>query len=86
LYVSTPAVGGGPVNPAAVGVAMLLMLRYVSGLKVAVCATGKPGEANGFAKLDWVGLTIVPVGESGSLRLNGVGPLGNSHCVDCVGR
>ena len=31
LYISTPALGGGPVNPAVVGVAMDAMLMRLSG-------------------------------------------------------
>lgn len=78
-------------NPAAVGVATEAMLMYASGLNVADCGTGNPGEARGCllnveAVGDEKGFTIVPVGDSGSFKFNGVGPFGNSHCVDCEGR
>jgi hypothetical protein len=85
LYWSTPAIGGGPVNPAAVGVASGAMPK----------SFWKPG-VEGWNPGDWIGafpkptglngFTNVPVGDMGSLRFSGVGPLGNSHWVDCVGR
>ena len=86
LYWSTPATGGGPVKPAAVGVASGAMPK--SPAKLAVWA-GKPGDAKGALPKDGDAkgpATNVPVGDKGSLRFRGVGPLGNSHCVDCVGR
>lgn len=54
---------------------------------------GRPGDVRGFPKADKAGeargwlLYMLPTGDNGvSLRFNGVGPLGNSHCVDWVGR
>lgn len=54
---------------------------------------GRPGDASGFpdvnerpgdAKGFW---KVLPAGERGvSPRFSGVGPLGNSHCVDWVGK
>lgn len=54
---------------------------------------GRPGDAMGLPKADnpgdvrgWL-LYTLPVGDIGvSLRFNGVGPFGNSHWVDWVGR
>lgn len=41
----------------------------------------RPGDASGWP------LYIVLAGDIGvSFKFSGVGPLGNSHCVDCVGR
>ena len=78
-------------KPAAVGLAKLAILRYPSGLKVAVWGTGSPGDCNGCLKLpkfpvtgDVRGFTKVPVGERGAS--NGLGPFGNSHWVDWVGK
>lgn len=73
-------------KPAAVGLVRPAMLSWY----VAGCG-GKPGDAIGFPENDpspgeVKGFTNVPVGDRGSLRLRGVGPFGNSHWVDCVGR
>ena len=66
-------------NPAAVGVATGAIPSISPG-KEAVCV-GKPGDASGaFPKAgDCRGLTKVLVGDIGSFKFNGVGPLGNSH-------
>lgn len=82
LYWSTPAAGGGPVKPVVVGVARGAMPK--SPEKVAVWGA-KPGDAIGVFPKDGDAKgppTNVPVGDMGSFRLRGVGPLGNSHCVD----
>ena len=54
---------------------------------------GSPGEASGLPNADKPGevrgwlLYMLPTGDKGvSFRFNGVGPFGNSHCVDWVGR
>jgi hypothetical protein len=79
---SIPLLGGGPVNPA-IGDCRLSK----PGVR------GTPGEARGLPKADKPGdvrgwlLYTLPTGERGvSFRFKGVGPFGNSHCVDCVGR
>ena len=68
---------------------MLAMLSDVSGRYVTDCA-GNPGEASGLLNeaADDEGRVFmkVPVGDMGSFKFKGVGPLGNSHCVDCVGK
>lgn len=86
LYMSTPATGGGPVNPVVVGVAIDAIPSIPSEYP-AVCG-GKPGEARGVLPNagDAKGFAKVLAGDIGSFRFKGVGPLGNSHCVDCVGR
>lgn len=83
---STPAAGGGPVNPAAVGVAIGAM-PIISPGYAAVCV-GNPGEARGVLPNpgELNGFANEPAGDIGSFKFNGVGPLGNSHCVDWVGK
>lgn len=76
---SMPLLGGGPEKPPAIGEWRLS--------KPGV--GGTPGEAIGFPKADRPGdvngwlLYTVPTGDIGvSFILSGVGPFGNSHCVD----
>lgn len=79
---STPAAGGGPVKPVVVGVAMDAIPSIPSG-KCAVCE-GKPGDASGVLPKagDASGFAKEPAGDMGSFKFKGVGPFGNSHCVD----
>ena len=73
-------------KPVVVGVASGAMPKSPG--KVAVCGA-KPGDAMGALPNDGDASgppTNVPVGDMGSFRFRGVGPLGNSHCVDWVGR
>lgn len=86
LYTSTPLDGGGPVKPVTVGVADCILMTLsaypgVDGMK--------PGDARGcfpYALSPGESRGLPPYtlteGEVGSFRLRGVGPLGNSHCVD----
>lgn len=87
---STPLLGGGPEKPATVGVedCILMILSGYPGVDGWKPGDAKgfplnalnPGEASGFPPY------VLRVGDRGSLRFNGVGPLGNSHCVDWVGK
>ncbi|KAK5635538.1 hypothetical protein RRF57_011250 [Xylaria bambusicola] len=85
---STPAPGGGPVNPAALGVAVatLMMLSAYPGVcggnmgeAIALCLPNM-GEAKGLPYVE-------AVGDKGATSWwMGFGPFGNSHCVACVAR